>query len=900
MLQLRSIRKTYVTGDLTQDALKGISITFRDNEFVSVLGASGSGKTTLLNVIGGLDRYDSGELRINGVSTKEYGDDAWDAYRNDRIGFVFQSYNLIPHQSVLSNVELALTLAGMSRKERRHRAMTALEKVGLARHMHKKPNQLSGGQMQRVAIARALVNDPDILLADEPTGALDSETSLQVMALLKEVARDRLVIMVTHNPELAEGYSTRILKLKDGQIVSDTDPCPEKEETASPGENKKVGMSLGTALSLSFHNLQTKKGRTLLTSFAGSIGIIGIALILALSTGMNEYIAMIQRETMTSYPVIIGRETFDASAIMGLQGALVGGGREKTPPNRTAVYGDYSDVKISNALESGSVENHLSGFKAYLDDPGSEIHRYLGKNGIHYTYDVKFDIFTRDETGKLLNIQEVAGEKHSLPVDGNTTFGPEMLQEVMGQGGNGHFSQLMSGSGDEAVSQTLRDSYQLLHGAWPEKAHEVVLVLGKDNTLPVSTLCQLGLITEEQYLQGVDAVEKGETPPELILDYETIRGHQFYLIPACVQYVKQGDGTFTHLEAKSVNGEALLEDAICLTVSGIIRPLPEGDNAVIATAIGYTEALTRQIIDCTANSPVVTAQRKNPGINVCTGLAFFPSTDEEKAADTKEFLMKMPISQKARLYGLLEYYSGIRGGMADEKELADMLDLWLESDPPQSVLLMLYDQYIGESSYEENLKSFGYVTYDDPAAISIYTDRFEDKEAIARCIEHYNQSVPEDDRITYTDYVALLTSSLTTIINGISYVLVAFVAISLVVSCIMIGIITHISVMERTKEIGILRSLGAAKRDISRVFNAETFIIGCGAGVMGIGVSLLGLIPVNALIRRMPVLEGLEAALSPQAASILVVISIGITMLGGLLPAKKAAGKDPVLALRSE
>ena len=903
MLQLQSVKKTYVTGDLTQDALKGVSITFRENEFVSVLGASGSGKTTLLNVIGGLDRYDSGELLINGISTREYGDAQWDAYRNDRVGFVFQSYNLIPHQSVLANVELALTLAGVSRRDRHLRAKAALEKVGLSQHMHKKPNQLSGGQMQRVAIARALVNDPDILLADEPTGALDSETSLQVMALLKEVARDRLVIMVTHNPELAEAYSTRILKLKDGEIVSDTNPCAGEEEAMLRQSNQKVTMSLWTALSLSFHNLCTKKGRTILTAFAGSIGIIGIALILALSTGMNEYIMGIQRDTMTAYPIIIGRESFDASAIMGMQGALVGEpGDGEAHADRTAVHGDYSQVEMSNALLSGTVENDLSGFKAYLDDANSEIHGYLGENGVHYSYDVKFDVFTRDETGKLVDTSEKVGEEESLPIDGTTDVGSAMMQQLMGEGNNGHFSQLMPGIRGEAVSPILRSSYEILQGAWPESANEVVLILGRDNSLPIATLCQLGLITEEQYLRGVEAVEQGEAPPEVIVNYEDVSGNQFYLIPACAQYVQQADGTFTRLEARAVNGETLVENAICLTISGIVRPMPDGDNAILSTAVGYTEALTRQIIDSTATSPVVTQQRENPGINVRTGLPFEPATDEEKAEATKEFLGKMPISQKAKLYGLLEYYGGIRGGAsaADENALAARLDLWLKSDPPRSVLLTLYDQYVGESSYEENMEAFGYVTYDAPAAISIYTDRFEDKEAIARCIQRYNESAPEELRITYTDYVALLTSSLTTIINGISYVLVAFVAISLVVSCIMIGIITHISVMERTKEIGILRSIGAAKRDISRVFNAETFIIGCGAGVMGIGVSLLGLIPVNAVISRMPLLAGLRAELPPRAAAILVIISIGITILGGLLPAMKAAKKDPVLALRSE
>ena len=903
MLQLKSVKKTYITGDLTQDALKGVSVTFRKNEFVAVLGTSGSGKTTLLNVIGGLDRYDSGQLLINGVSTREYGDEEWDSYRNSRVGFVFQSYNLIPHQSVLANVELALTLAGVSRKDRQKRAKRALEQVGLAQHIYKKPNQLSGGQMQRVAIARALVNDPDILLADEPTGALDSETGLQVMELLKEVARDRLVIMVTHNPELAKDYATRILKLKDGQLVSDSHPCAGEEERAEPRGLKRVSMSLWTALSLSFDNLRTKKGRTLLTAFAGSIGIIGIALILALSTGMNEYIAKIQRETMTAYPIVIGREAYDASVLVGLQGALVGDAKkEDGEPHASGILGDYSQVEISNALSSGAVENDLSGFKAYLDDPNSEIHSYLGENGVHYSYDVKFQVFTRDGTGKLINTEEVAQEENSLPVDGSADFGPAMLQEMMGAGGNGHFSQLMSGSWGETVSQPLKNSYQLLWGKWPEKAEEVVLVLGKENTLPVNTLCQLGLITEEQYLQGVEAVEQGKTPPELILDYEAVCGHQFYLIPACARYIRQEDGTFTKLSSQAVNEALMEETAIRLRVCGIIRPLPEGENAVISTAIGYTEALTRQIIDITAASPPVTAQLRSPGINVCTGLAFAPSTDEEKAENTREYLKKMPISEKAKLCGMLEYYGGVRvgDGNANESELAARLDLWLDSDPPRSVLLSLYEQYLGESSLEENLKNFGYVTYDAPSAISIYTDRFEDKEAIARCVQRYNESAPEELRITYTDYVALITSSLTTIINGVSCVLVAFVAISLVVSCIMIGIITHISVLERTKEIGILRSLGAAKRDVARVFNAETFIIGCAAGIMGIGISLLGLIPVNRVVERMPALAGFRAELVPAAAAILVAVSIAVTILGGLLPAGKAAKKDPVSALRSE
>lgn len=703
MLQLKNIIKTYETGDFTQDALRGVSITFRENEFVSILGQSGSGKTTMLNIIGGLDRYTSGDLIINGVSTKEYKDGDWDYYRNNSIGFVFQSYNLIPHQTVLANVEMALTLAGVSRKERRERAIAVLKKVGLADHIHKKPNQMSGGQMQRVAIARALVNNPDILLADEPTGALDSETSIQIMELLKEIAKDKLVIMVTHNPELARKYSTRIVNLLDGRITSDSDPYDEKEEKREKTRHKKISMSFLTALSLSFKNLQTKKGRTLLTAFAGSIGIIGIALILSLSTGMNDYIADVQKDTMSSYPITISEETIDVSGIMGMRGEIVGETRseDKTETeNPSEVYADYQEIETSEKITSNIVENNLTEFKNYLDDPSSEIHQYLGENGIVYSYDVNFSVYSYDEEGNLIDSDAQAEEASSM------------------------------------------------------------------------------------------------------------------------------------------------------------------------------------------------------------------------AEDAKAYLSSLGISEKASFYQMLMYYSAnntetseasagqqtmTAGNMTmDESSMAAALDQWLANDPDQELLVKVYDEYIAGSTYEENMDAFGKVSYEAPSSISIYTDSFENKDAIAACIESYNETADEDARITYTDYVAMLTSSVTTIIDGISYVLIAFVGISLIVSCIMIGIITHISVMERTKEIGILRALGASKRNISQVFNAETFIIGCCAGLLGIGVSILALIPINSLIERFSGITGMTAQLPLTSALLLIALSIVITILGGLLPAKKAAKKDPVIALRTE
>lgn len=925
MLQLKNIVKTYVTGDMKQDALKGVSISFRESEFVSILGQSGSGKTTMLNIIGGLDRYSSGDLLIHGVSTKEYKDADWDYYRNHSIGFVFQSYHLIPHQSVLANVEMALTLAGISKKERKQRAISVLKKVGLGDHIHKKPNQMSGGQMQRVAIARALVNNPDILLADEPTGALDSETSIQIMELLKEIAKDKLVIMVTHNPELAEKYSTRIVKLLDGKIVDDTNPCSEKEEQVQKIKHKKISMSFFTALSLSFHNLRTKKGRTLLTSFAGSIGIIGIALILALSTGMNAYIADVQKDTMASYPITISDETIDVSSAMGMRGEIVGG-RDGTNKgeneNCTVVYADYKDIETSEKISSNIVENNLTEFKKYLDNPDSEIQQYLGENGIIYTYDVSFSVYSRDTDGKLIDSDSEIGDSAS-PTSSNKGQAGILNKlkgsAVLGGGsssGAANFSELMVGADGKTISPVITDSYDVLYGTWPEEYNEIILVLNENNGISAGTLYQLGLITEEEYELAVERIENGEYADEISFTYEDICGHTFYLVPACDHYIQNENGTFTYIDDITLNEGALLTNAVELKITGVIRPKEDAQNASISTAAAYTSKLTDYVITHTEESAVLKAQEADSEINVLTGMKFESPDDEAKANDAKTYLSGLGISEKASFYKLMMYYTssnseanntgasqnGMPAGNAatDETAMAAALDLWLASDPEQEMLLKVYDEYIAGSTYEDNLKAFGKVSYDAPASISIYTDSFENKEAIAACIERYNETVAEDARITYTDYVAMLTSSITTIINGISYVLIAFVAISLIVSCIMIGIITHISVMERTKEIGILRALGASKRNISQIFNAETFIIGCCAGLIGIGVSLLALIPINSIIEKVSGLTELEAQLSITSSIVLIAISIIITIIGGLIPAKKAAKKDPVIALRTE
>ena len=920
MLQLKNIVKSYTVGELTQVALKGISLNFRENEFVSILGQSGSGKTTMLNIIGGLDRYDSGDLVINGVSTKKYRDVDWDAYRNTSIGFVFQSYNLIPHQNVLSNVEMALTLSGVSRKERRKRAVEVLNKVGLQDHIHKKPNQLSGGQMQRVAIARALINNPDILLADEPTGALDTETSIQIMNLLKQIAEEKLVIMVTHNPELAEVYSTRIVNLKDGQITSDTNPFDVPEgsvEEKLTKNQKRVSMSFWTSLGLSFANLRTKIGRTILTSFAGSIGIIGIALILALSTGMNQYITRVQKETMTSYPITISSQTIDATSIMQLRTQMMGlSSQKETKEDDDKVHTDYQSLKQSDAVTNNLIQNNLAEFKKYLDNPASEIHQYVGENGIIYSYNVNFDVYAQNPNQQLINT--------NIELDGgNGNSNRPRMFNFANMGVNNqsakNFSEMVAGTNGQPISSVVTDSYDMVIGYWPTGYNEVVMVLNENNSIPVQSMYQLGFITKEQYTSAKNQLANKQDGEDFTLSYEDMLQKTFYLVPSSENYVKNENGSYSQIKNPEYDTDGLMNKSIPLKVTGIIRPKEDAKNATINTVVAYTNLLTNYVIDRANESAIVQAQKNTPEINVLNGVHFNATTDEEKIQDTKEYLLNLSEDEKVNMYQLILYYDGksqnqeinedtnsfdmnalSKLSMNPQSGISGMLENYLNDSPNTTTLLAIYNDYIGGKSLEKNLASFGAVSYESPSSISIYADSFENKDAIGKVIENYNNTVGEDSKISYTDYVALMTSSLTTIINGISYVLIAFVAVSLIVSSIMIGIITYISVMERTKEIGILRALGASKKNISQLFNAETFIIGIFSGIIGIGITLLLLIPINNIIQTVSKIEDLSAVLPLESAGVLILISIIITVIGGLIPSRSAAKKDPVEALRTE
>ena len=919
MLQLKNISKEYVTGELHQTALDGVSISFRDNEFAAVLGPSGSGKTTLLNIIGGLDRYDSGELIINGISTSGYKDRDWDSYRNHTIGFVFQSYNLIPHQTVLANVELALTISGISRSERKRRAKEALEKVGLGDQTHKRPNQMSGGQMQRVAIARALVNDPDILLADEPTGALDSETSEQVMELLNEVAKDRLVIMVTHNPELADKYATRIVRLKDGRLTDDSDPFEPDSSQLSEPEHKNMGrssMSRATSLSLSFNNLRTKKGRTILTSFAGSIGIIGIALILSLSNGVSNYITETQRNTMASYPISIESRTYDFSAYM--EDTPFGGRNESTDEHgNDAVYIDTSSIESEKKFESSILVNNLTAFKKYLDDGSSEIHNYLGGNGVVYYYDTKSDVFTYDDNGVLVNadgstLDEVPGDSRRRRYSGSFAYG------------GSEFHQIMPGKGGEAVSTAILDNYDVLYGRMPEAYDELVLVLDGNSELPAETVFKLGLLPTEEYRRLVSEIENGGEAKLKVdkLDFSAVTGKEFRLLAHAEMYVQNSKGIFEDVSGDEKKVEQLLENALTLKIVGVIQQNEKLENGMLRAGVGYTHMLTDYIIERTDSSEAVKAQLADKTVNILNGMRLDAKDDKTKAEDAKKYIAGLNISEKAELFSSLmtDMMSGgdissIIGAFTGElpmgadmpedpsqlgeADMADAMDGFLEN-PSEEILLKVYDRYISAGDYDEIIAELGVVSRDSPSSIDIYADSFEDKDKISECIEHYNSTVSAEDKITYTDYIGLLLSSVTTIINTISYVLIAFVAVSLVVSSIMIGIITYISVLERTKEIGILRALGASKRNISQVFNAETVIIGFFAGVIGIAIALLLLIPVNAVIHMIAQTDDVSASLPVMSGIMLVLLSTLLTLIGGFIPSKKAAKKDPVAALRTE
>ncbi len=914
MLKLENIIKEYKTGDFIQKALNGINLNLRDNEFVAVLGPSGSGKTTLLNIIGGLDQYDEGDLVINDISTKKYKDKNWDAYRNHSVGFVFQNYNLIPHQNILSNVELALTISGISKQERKERAKKALEQVGLKEHMYKLPSQLSGGQMQRVAIARALVNDPEILLADEPTGALDSETSVQIMDLLKDVAKDRLVVMVTHNPELAQNYATRIVTLKDGQITGDTNPLrpeefvPIKEST----DHGKTKMSFWTALSLSFSNLLTKKTRTILTAFAGSIGIIGIAMILSISNGVDKYITDIQKETMTSYPVTIQSQSIDLSSILDNENGTAGRVDEEIDHDREKIYSNPRRLEQASTITNSISENNLTDFKKYLDDPDSEIHQYIGENGIVYSYDTKFDLYGRDPNDVLINTKgtEFGEQDRTIMQQGVNNFltvsssnGPVNPSQMQGEEEDNNAEELIPGQDGALISTAITDQFELLSGQWPAGGDEVVLVLDHNNEIPAQIVYELGLLPNEEYRSVMDKIDNGE---EVVLDsqswyYEDVVGKTYGLLTNSDYYVENDSGTFDYVGDNEERVTELLNNALPVRISGVVRASDEDAEVLINSPIGYTQELTNYIIDKTNNSAVVQAQEADPEVNVLNGFTFSPADDQTKIDDAISYLNGLNVSERASM--MLNILDSMGQGEAaqamSEEQLSAYLDNFL-ADPDDAVLLDIYNNYISTGTYDDNLADFGKVSLDAPSQISIYADSFEDKDGIATSIENYNKGKPEEDQIHYTDLVRLLMSSVTTILNVITWVLVAFVSVSLVVSSIMIGIITYISVLERTKEIGILRSIGASKGNITEVFTAETFIIGLLSGIIGIGVTLLLLIPANAIIHSLAGTTDVNAYLPFWAAIVLIVLSVILTLIGGFIPSRGAAKKNPVTALRTE
>ena len=819
MLELKKIYKEYITGDFKQVALDKVNLNFRKNEFVSILGPSGSGKTTLLNIIGGLDNYTSGDLIINEVSTKDFKDNDWDIYRNHRVGFIFQNYNLIGHQSILSNVELALTLSGVGKSERRKKAILALKKVGLEKHINKNPNQLSGGQMQRVAIARALVNDPDILLADEPTGALDSTTSQQIMKLLKEVAKDKLVIMVTHNPELARAYSTRIIELRDGSIISDSNPYDGKvniveDEIIRKNKTKKTHMSFKTALGLSFNNLKTKKGRTILTAFAGSIGIIGIALILSLSNGVNKYIENVEAETLSSYPLTIVEESADLTEIMGI---LASGKDKEINHDKDKIYSNTIMNKMFNSFVTKVSKNDLKTFKKYLDN-NDEIGKYV--NEIKYGYNIDLNIFNT-YNGELVKVNP-----SNLMSDLGMINSNEMssMYSSFGMGSNDVFVELMDNK-ENVLSQ-----YDLIYGSYPEKYDEVVLIVNSNNEISDYTLYALGLKEQKMLKEMMYNVMKGEEVDDTNLEfsYEDICNIEFKLMINTDLFTKEGNRYVDRSnDLNYVN--SILDKSVPLKVVGILRGNDDSVSYVSKTGgVGYTSKLTEYVINNVKNSSIVHEQENNKEVNIFTGSSF----------------------------------------------------------------------ELGES-YEDNLRKLGVTSVDNPSSISIYSKDFEAKENVVRIIDEYNKETLEEKKITYTDTIGLLINNVTTIVNIISYVLIAFVSISLVVSSIMIGIITYISVLERTKEIGILRSIGASKKDIARVFNAETFIIGLFAGCMGIIITLILNIPINVIINNLSGISGITKL--PLVGSImLIIISVLLTMLGGLIPSKIASNKEPVLALRTE
>ena len=886
MLELNDIKKDYVSGSTTVSALKGINLRFRDCEFVSILGQSGCGKTTMLNIIGGLDKYTSGDLKINGVSTKNYKDRDWDFYRNNSIGFVFQSYNLIPHQTVLSNVELALTLSGVSKAERKKRAIEALEKVGLGEQIHKK---------QRVAIARALVNNPDILLADEPTGALDTETSIQIMELLKEISKDRLIIMVTHNPELAKDYSTRIVRLLDGVITDDSDPYSLEDMEADirakeaakvktsekkikkSGKKQKTSMSFFTALSLSFNNLMTKKTRTILTAFAGSIGIIGIAMILSISNGIQLYIDRVQRDTLSSYPITLQAEAIDISSMVS---SMTGNSDSEEHEDKSKIYSNDIMGDMINTMVKEVKSNNLSEFKKYIENGSSDIKSYV--SDIQYSYDVPLNIYMKDTSNGVEQLNPGT-----------------MFDSIYGEGATSASSSMSSGMGMGMFSnssvwnqllgnqQVLDEQYDVLAGHWPENFNEVVLVADKNNEVDDYTLYSLGLKDPEEVrtlFKKMMVGESYETKKDISYTFDEILDTEFKLVMPTDMY-KYNDvtGTWDDYSKDDKYMTNVVNNGTDIKVCGIIRPNDDAVSTSLSSGIGYTAKLTEYIIEEVKNSEIAKAQLADTSVDVFTGVPFDNDRNTEITMDdVNAYMATLSPEESAQMQAMTS-------GMSDDQ----ILQLFSASLKARTT----------DATLDSNKSKLGITDLDTPSQIDIYATDFDSKEKVQNIIKDYNKLQQDDGKeenvINYTDYVGIMMSSVSTIINAISYVLIAFVAISLIVSSIMIGIITYISVLERTKEIGVLRSIGASKKDVSRIFNAETLIEGFVSGALGIVVTLLLCIPANALIKHLTDISNV-AQLPVAGGVILIIISMFLTFIAGLIPAKLAAKKDPVVALRSE
>lgn len=998
MLKLVNIKKDYNMGDTTVNALKGIDIQFRKSEFVSILGPSGCGKTTLLNIIGGLDRYTSGDLIISGKSTKEYNDSDWDTYRNHTIGFVFQSYNLIPHQTVLQNVELALTLSGVSKSERKERAKKALQDVGLGDQLNKKPSEMSGGQMQRVAIARALVNNPDIILADEPTGALDTETSVQVMEILKEISKDRLIVMVTHNPELAEKYSSRIIKMLDGVVTHDSSPLSDEEYKSNANcdrdtnidnsKNKKAKMSFATSFMLSLKNLITKKGRTILTSFAGSIGIIGIALILAISQGMTAYIDSVQESTLSIYPLTLEASTVDMTTLMETFMNITS---DKTEHDKDAVYKKsalYDMINAMNSLEES--KNDLNAFKKYLE---SEINDDTTKlsdavNGVQYSYDLDMQIYTENVDGDILysDYEKIIGDLmlKYIGVDMESMSSlrnMSPLSSMSSSMGAKLWQELLPGTNGAPVNDLLLDQYDVVYGSWPNSYDEIVLVLDENNELDDIALYALGLVSEDEIAKLADAAVNGtklEENKNQKWSYEEICNSKYRAIlnSDCYRY-DEASGLYTDLRDTDAGLRYLYDNALTLKVTGIIRPNADATTTMLSGSIAYTSDLTKHLIESAKDNEVINAQLNSPHTDILTGLPFDATTgsltDTEKETAFREYINTLDTNGKAEAFIKInsipdkefvqqqidntlnsvsradmqsQMITALSGQMnVSTDELTAYLDAMSDDEFNQMFTQMMteqiktqyaeqvknqmgamstdqlagsldmaintysteqcatyYDEIMefSDSSYEDNLINMGYIDLDTPAAINIYASTFENKDVITDTIKTYNQDVEELKQIKYTDYLGIMMSSITTIINAITYVLIAFVAISLIVSSIMIGVITLISVQERTKEIGILRAIGASKRDVSGLFNAETIIVGFASGLLGVLITYLLCIPINIILHAVTGIANLQAFLPIGAAIILVLISVCLTLISGVIPSKSAAKKDPVTALRSE